>query len=59
MLSWSLFFLIFALIAAVFGFGGVAAASAGIAEVLFFIFIGLFLVSLLFRATKKGDQALR
>tara|TARA_B100000749_G_scaffold280223_1_gene275316 strand:+ start:25073 stop:25252 length:180 start_codon:yes stop_codon:yes gene_type:complete len=58
MLSWSLFFFIFALIAAVFGFGGIAAASAGIAKILFFVFITLFVVSLLFRLTKKGDEAL-
>jgi uncharacterized membrane protein YtjA (UPF0391 family) len=36
-----------ALVAAVFGFGGIAAASAGIARVLFFIFLILFLASLL------------
>lgn len=48
MLSWALTFLIVALIAAVFGFGGIAASAVGIAQVLFFIFIVLFLVSLLY-----------
>ena len=35
MLGWAVTFLIIAVIAAVFGFGGIAAASAGIAKVLF------------------------
>jgi uncharacterized membrane protein YtjA (UPF0391 family) len=37
-----------ALIAALLGFGGIASASAGIAKVLFVIFLVLFLVSLFF-----------
>jgi uncharacterized membrane protein YtjA (UPF0391 family) len=37
-----------ALIAGVLGFGGIASASAGIAKVLFAIFLVLFLVSLFF-----------
>ena len=39
MLGWAITFLVIALIAAVFGFGGIAAASAGIAKVLFFVFL--------------------
>jgi len=39
MLGWAVTFLIIALIAAVLGFGGIAAASAGIAKVLFFLFL--------------------
>jgi uncharacterized membrane protein YtjA (UPF0391 family) len=46
MLRWAVIFLIVALIAAAFGFLGIAAAAAGIARVLFFIFLILFLVSL-------------
>ena len=34
MLGWAVTFLIIALIAAVLGFGGIAAASAGIAKIL-------------------------
>ncbi len=45
MLHYSLVFLVVALIAAVFGFGGIANASAGIAKVLFGLFLILFLVS--------------
>jgi uncharacterized membrane protein YtjA (UPF0391 family) len=47
MLSWALSFLVVALIAGVLGFTGIAIAAAGIARVLFFIFVILFLVSLL------------
>lgn len=47
MLNWALIFLIVALLAALFGFTGIAVASAGIAKILFFLFLVLFLVSLL------------
>ncbi len=50
MTYWALIFLMVALIAGVFGFGGIEAASAGIAQVLFFIFAGLFAGALLARA---------
>jgi uncharacterized membrane protein YtjA (UPF0391 family) len=39
MLGWAVTFLVIALIAAVLGFGGIAAASAGIAKFLFFLFL--------------------
>ena len=48
MLGWAVVFLIIALVAAVLGFGGIAAASAGIAKLLFFIFLVLFIISLIF-----------
>jgi uncharacterized membrane protein YtjA (UPF0391 family) len=47
MLSYAWVFLILAIIAAVFGFGGVAVAAAGIAKILFFIFLALFVIGLL------------
>ena len=47
MLGWALTFLVVAIIAAFFGFGGIAVASAGIAKLLFFIFVVLFAVALL------------
>ena len=46
LLGWALIFLVVALIAAAFGFGGVANASAGIAKTLFFIFVVVFVVLL-------------
>ncbi len=47
MLRLALFFLVVSIIAAVFGFGGIAAASATIARTLFFIFIVIFVVLLI------------
>jgi uncharacterized membrane protein YtjA (UPF0391 family) len=52
MLTWALTFLVIALIAGVLGFGGVMTASAGIAKVLFFIFIVLFLISMIANAVR-------
>jgi len=51
MLRWTVTFLIIALVAALFGFGGIAAGAASIAKVLFFIFLVLFALSLVFGAT--------
>ena len=45
MLYWALVFLIVAIIAAIFGFGGVAVAAAGIAKLLFFIFLVVFIIT--------------
>jgi uncharacterized membrane protein YtjA (UPF0391 family) len=47
MLHYAAVFLVIALIAALFGFGGIAVGAVEIAKVLFFIFIVLFLVSLI------------
>jgi uncharacterized membrane protein YtjA (UPF0391 family) len=46
MLKWALFFFIVSVIAGFFGFSGVAAASAGMAKILFFIAIAIFLILL-------------
>jgi len=46
MLNYAVIFLVIALVAAVFGFGGIYVAAAGIAKILFFLFLVLFLVSL-------------
>ena len=47
MLYWGFAFLVLALIAGVFGFTTVAGTSIGIAKILFFVFLVLFLISLL------------
>ena len=47
MLRWSLLFLVVALIAGVLGFGGIAGTSMWFAQVLFFVFLVLFVVSLI------------
>jgi uncharacterized membrane protein YtjA (UPF0391 family) len=48
MLYWALMFLLVAIVAGLFGFGLVAGTSYTIAKVLFFVFIVLFVASLIF-----------
>jgi uncharacterized membrane protein YtjA (UPF0391 family) len=48
MLSWALLFFILAILAAIFGFGGIAGSLAGIAQILFFGFLILLVLSLFF-----------
>jgi uncharacterized membrane protein YtjA (UPF0391 family) len=47
MLRWALLFLIVAVIAALLGFGGVAGTSMVAAKILFFVFLVMFVVSLI------------
>lgn len=47
MLHYTVVFLVVALIAAALGFTGVAGTAAGIAQTLFYVFLVLFLISLL------------
>jgi uncharacterized membrane protein YtjA (UPF0391 family) len=47
MLHWALVFLVLGLIAALFGFTGIAGASIGMAKILFFVFLALFAIVLL------------
>ena len=49
MLGWALTFLVVALVAAVLGFTSVAGAAMGVAKILFFVFLVLFVVSLFTR----------
>ena len=46
MLRLALFFLVISLVAALFGFGGISAAAADVARILFFVAIVIFLVLL-------------
>lgn len=46
MLRYSVIFLVVAIAAALFGFTGIAADAAWIAQTLFFVFLALFLVML-------------
>jgi uncharacterized membrane protein YtjA (UPF0391 family) len=48
MLYWAAVFFVIALVAAVFGFGSIAASAAGIAKILFVVFLVLAGISLLF-----------
>lgn len=55
MLYYAAVFFVVALIAALFGFGGIAAGAVEIAKILFFVFLVLFVVSLLFGVIKRGS----
>jgi uncharacterized membrane protein YtjA (UPF0391 family) len=56
MLYWAAVFFVIALVAAVFGFGGIAVGAAEIAKILFFVFLVLFIVSLLFGGLRRGPM---
>ena len=45
MIGWAITFLIVALVAAIFGFGGIAGAAVDIAKLIFFVAIVLFAIS--------------
>ncbi len=45
-LYWAVGFFIIAIIAAIFGFGGIAEGAAAVAQFLFWLFVILFLISL-------------
>jgi uncharacterized membrane protein YtjA (UPF0391 family) len=57
MLYWSAAFFIIAVVAALFGFGNIAAGATSIAKVLFFLFIVLFLISLVTGLFRRGRDA--
>ena len=46
MLRWALIFLMVAILAGVLGFAGIMVAAAGIAKLLFYLFVVLFVISL-------------
>jgi signal transduction histidine kinase/uncharacterized membrane protein YtjA (UPF0391 family) len=54
MLHYAVVFLVIALIAAVFGFGGIAAGAVEIAKILFFIFAIMAIVSFVVSLIRKG-----
>ena len=53
MLRWALIFLVVALVAGLLGFTGIAGTAVGIARILFFVFILLFVLSLLFGSRRR------
>lgn len=55
MLSWSVTFFIIALIAAALGFGGLAGTFAGVAQILFFVFIALLILTFVARAVRGNS----
>jgi uncharacterized membrane protein YtjA (UPF0391 family) len=54
MLYYALVFLLVAIIAGALGFGFVAFAAAGIAKICFFIFLVMFIVTLLAHLSRGG-----
>lgn len=58
MLVWAVTFFIVAIIAGIFGFGNIAAGATSIAQVLFFIFLVLFVASLIMQIVRprKGGS---
>ena len=54
MLHYAVVFLVIALIAALFGFGGIAAGAVGIAKFLFFGFVIMAVVTFVLGLLKKG-----
>lgn len=52
MLGWAFVFLIAALFAAAFGFGGIAGATAGISQILFIVFVIMFAGTMIARSLK-------
>ena len=54
MLHYAVVFLVIALVAAVFGFGGIAAGAVGIAKVLFFVCVIMAVVSFIIGLLKKN-----
>lgn len=53
MLDWTITLLIIALIAAVLGFGGIAGAAVGLAKIIFWIFLVLWILSLVVRGVRR------
>jgi uncharacterized membrane protein YtjA (UPF0391 family) len=54
MLHYAVVFFVIALIAALFGFGGIAAGAVGIAQVLFFVFVIMAVVTFLISLSRKN-----
>ena len=54
MLYYAALFFVIALVAALFGFGGIAAGAVEIAKILFFVFLVLFVVSLIAGLMRRG-----
>jgi uncharacterized membrane protein YtjA (UPF0391 family) len=52
MLYYALVFFIIAVLAGLLGFGVIASAAAGIAKILFFVFLVLFIVTLIGHASR-------
>jgi uncharacterized membrane protein YtjA (UPF0391 family) len=55
LLYWAVVFLVIAVVAALFGFGGVAGTAMEGAKIIFWIAVVLFVISLLFGFMRRGQ----
>lgn len=53
MIGLIILFLVIAIVAAVFGFGGIVAAATNIAMILFWVFLALLIVSVVVRLVRR------
>jgi uncharacterized membrane protein YtjA (UPF0391 family) len=54
MLYYAIVFFVIALVAALFGFGGIAASAVGIAKILFFVFLVIAVVTFLMSLARRS-----
>ena len=54
MLRWALIFFVVALIAALFGFGGIAAGAVEIAKILFFLFLAIAVITFVIGLVRRS-----
>jgi uncharacterized membrane protein YtjA (UPF0391 family) len=54
MLNWTLALLIIALVAGVLGFTGIAGTAVGLAKILFFVFLALWVIGLIARGSRSA-----
>lgn len=52
MLTWAITFFLLAVLAGIFGFGGIASSFASIAQILFFVFLALLVISAVAHAVR-------
>jgi len=57
MLYWAVIFFVIAIVAAIFGFGGIAARAAGIARALFIIALAFAVISFIMHFARRHSTA--
>jgi uncharacterized membrane protein YtjA (UPF0391 family) len=56
MMYWAVVFFVIALVAALFGFGGIAGAAVGMSKTLFFVALVVFVITLVMGISSKGHS---
>lgn len=59
MLYWAVVFFVVSLVSGLFGFGNVSSATAGIAQILFYVFMIFFVVTLVAGLVGDGSSTRR